>query len=201
MSARTLPRVRSDRSSLSPRRCVAGITQLVFDSIAQVRTPRGAGDDDAKHWNVRFTHSLLLQPGARQATGYGSTAVWFDRHPYIGALQTGVSIERQFSRIFPAHPRSLASVLIPRPAARRCSASFATANALLVWVSKQKPPAQQSARLTARGAGEVFLRSLRRKHIGLGSGAHSRRFAQECPEGIPGKYNQGEKQWHSTKTT
>jgi hypothetical protein len=36
--------------------------------------------------------------------------------------------------------------------------------------------------------------------LGLGSGAHSRRFAQECPEGNPGKYNQGEKQWRSTKT-
>ena len=28
----------------------------------------------------------------------------------------------------------------------------------------------------------------------------SRRFAQECPEGNPGKYKQGETQWHSTKT-
>jgi hypothetical protein len=37
--------------------------------------------------------------------------------------------------------------------------------------------------------------------LGLGSEAHSRRFAQECPEDNPGKYNQGEKQWHSTKTT
>ncbi len=80
-------------------------------------------DDDAKHWNVRSTRYLLLQPEAWQATGYGSTAVWLHRHPYIGALQTGISIERQFSRIFPAHPRSLASVLIPRPAARRVSAS------------------------------------------------------------------------------
>jgi hypothetical protein len=34
----------------------------------------------------------------------------------------------------------------------------------------------------------------------LGSGAHSRRFAQECPEGNPGKYKQGELTWHSTKT-
>ena len=26
--------------------------------------------------------------------------------------------------------------------------------------------------------------------LGLGSGAHSRRFAQECPEGNPGKFKQ-----------
>jgi hypothetical protein len=80
-------------------------------------------EDDAKHWNVWFTRSPLLQPETWQATGYGSTAVQLHRHPYIGALQTSVSIERQFSRIFPAHPRSLASVLNPRPAARRVSAS------------------------------------------------------------------------------
>ncbi len=68
-------------------------------------------DDDAKHWNTPFTRSPLLQPKAWQTTGHGSTAVWPHRHPYIGALQTDVSIERQFSRIFPAHPRSLARCL------------------------------------------------------------------------------------------
>jgi hypothetical protein len=68
-------------------------------------------EDDANNWNVRSTHSLLLQPEAWQATGYSSTAVWVHRHPYIGAFRTGVSIERQFSRIFPAPPRSLARCL------------------------------------------------------------------------------------------
>jgi hypothetical protein len=80
-------------------------------------------EGDAKHWNVRPTHALLLQPEAWQTTGHGSPTVWSHRHPYIGALQTSVYLERQFSRIFPAHPRSLASVLIPRPAALRVSAS------------------------------------------------------------------------------
>jgi hypothetical protein len=123
-----------------------------------------------------------------------------NRHPYIGALQTSVSRKRQFSCIFPAHPRSLASVLIPRPAAlgvllrsqwRTPSASG--------FPNKNRPRNIRTA--AAQSAGEIFLRSLHRKHaFGLGSGAHSRRFAQECPEGNPGKYNQGEKQWHSTKT-
>jgi hypothetical protein len=80
-------------------------------------------ESDERHWNVRSTRSLLFQPEAWQTTGYGSPAAWQHRHPYIGALQTSVYLERQFSRIFPAHPRSLASVLIPRPAARRVSAS------------------------------------------------------------------------------
>jgi hypothetical protein len=71
---------------------------------------RGA-ENDAKHWNVWSTRSLLLQPEAWQTTGHGSTAVRLHRHPSIDALQTGVSIERHFSRIFPAHPRSLARCL------------------------------------------------------------------------------------------
>ena len=79
------------------------------------------GKDDAKHRNVRSTHSLLLQPEAWQATGYGSTAVGLHRHPFIGAIQISVSIERQFSRIFPAHPRSLARCL---SRARRHGASL-----------------------------------------------------------------------------
>jgi len=45
--------------------------------------------------------------------------------PLPWTLQTIVAAERQFSRTFPAHPRSLASVLFPRPAARRVSASAA----------------------------------------------------------------------------
>ena len=77
-----------------------------FESVAWQRA-----EDDAKHRNVLSTHSLRLQPEAWRTTCYGSTAVWLRRHPYIGALQTSVSIERQFSRIFPAHPRSLARCL------------------------------------------------------------------------------------------
>ncbi len=148
-------------------------------------------EDDAKHWNVRSAHSLLLQPEAWQATGYGSTAVGLHRHPFIGAIQIGVSIERQFSRIFPAHPRSLA---------RRFSRATSPRHA-------------QTARRGPRFCGlraSAFPGLLPQPdalgpHSGkcsscLGSGAHSRRFAQECPEDNPGKYNQGETSWHSTKT-
>ncbi len=83
---------------------------------------RGA-EDDADHRKLWLAHSLLLQPEAWQASSYGSTAVRVRRRPYKDALRTSVSIERQFSRIFPAYSRSLALVLIPRPAARRVSAS------------------------------------------------------------------------------
>jgi hypothetical protein len=149
-------------------------------------------EDNAKHWNVRSTRSLLLQSEAWQAAGYGFTAVWSHRHPYIGtALQASVLIESQFSRIFPAHPRSLA---------RRFSRATSPRHA-------------QTARRGPRFCGlraSAFPGLLPQPdalgpHSGkcsscLGSGAHSRRFAQECPEDNPGKYNQGEKQWHSTPT-
>ena len=78
-------------------------------------------EDDAKHWNVWFTRSLLLQPEARQTTGHGSTAVWLHRHPSTATFQMGVSIEHHFSCIFPAHPRSLARCL---SRARRHGASL-----------------------------------------------------------------------------
>jgi hypothetical protein len=81
-------------------------------------------EDDAGHRNVRPTH--CLQPEEGQTTEQGSAAVRLRRHPYIDALQTSVSLERHFSRIFPAHPRSLASVYSPRPAALRVSASATT---------------------------------------------------------------------------
>ena len=124
MLARTSQQVRAGGSipalaDPSRRMCNwSSITSHRYRPIA-----RRDAENDAKHWNARSTRSLLLQPEAWQTTGYGSVATWLDRHRYIGALQTSVYLERQFSRIFPAPPRSLASVLIPRPAARRVSAS------------------------------------------------------------------------------
>jgi len=122
MLARTSQRARDDRSisalanpSRRLRNCPS-IPSPQYRSLAWRDT-----DDDAKHWNVRSTRSLLLQPEAWQTTGYGSVATWLDRHRYIGALQTSVYLERQFSRIFPAHPRSLARCL---SRARRHGASL-----------------------------------------------------------------------------
>jgi hypothetical protein len=89
---------------------------------------------------------------------------------------SGVLVESHFSRIFSAITRSLASVLIPRP--RHSAFCFALTGALRIWVSKEKSP------LRLRPLrGEIFLRSLRRKHaFGTWERGTSRRFAQECPE-------------------
>jgi hypothetical protein len=192
MLVRTSQRVRGDRSipalaDPSRRMCNwSSITSHRYRPIA-----RRDAENDAKHWNVRSTRSLLLQPEAWQTTGYGSTAVWSHRHPHIGALQTGISIERQFSRIFPAHPRSLA---------RRFSRATSPRHAQ----TTRRGPRFCGLRASAF-PGLLPQPDALGPHSGkcsscLGSGAHSRRFAQECPEDNPGKYNKGELTWHSTKT-
>jgi hypothetical protein len=148
---------------------------------------QGVEDDGGR--TVWFIHSLPLQPERRRASVDGSTAVWLHRHSkHHAVLQTGVSIERHLSSIFPAHPRSLASVPIPRPAARRVSASAS-------------PPCglRLSENLCAENA-KTFSEPSVKAPLGTWERGTSRRFAQECPEGNPGKYKQGETQWHSTKT-
>ncbi len=91
-------------------------------------------------------------------------------------LQSGVSIERHppgFSHVSLGH--SLGASPAPGGTCRfasRYRAPFGSG-----FPKKNLPAA------TAQRTGEIFLRSLRRKHVcGLGSGAHSRHFVQECPE-------------------
>ena len=95
-------------------------------------------------------------------------------------LQTGVSVDRHLSRIFPAHPRSLASVLTPRPAARRVSASALPPYGLRL-----------SENLCAKNKNaKRFSEPSVKAPLGTWERGTLRRFAQECPEGNPGKYKQ-----------
>ena len=140
--------------------------------------------NDTGHWRVWFTHSLLLQPGKWQATEYGFAAVRWHGHPSIDALLASVSIERQFSRIFPAHLRSLA----------RCWSRARRHSAFCFVRCGERPPGFRFQQKSfAHKTHKTFFPEPRKKHAhGLGSGAHSRRFAQECPGGNPGKYKQEE---------
>jgi hypothetical protein len=110
------------------------------------------------------TLCLLSRIGVRQQED--SAPALLRTRPLASTLQMIVAVERQFSCIFPAHPRSLASVLIPRPAALR------------VLLFPDSSPNQMRWVPTPENAPSA-----------LGSEAHSRRFAQECPEANPGKYN------------
>ena len=110
-----------------------------------------------------------------------------------------ISVRAPFLQFFPCSPSVTRSVLFPRPAALRCSASFATANALRVWVSNNKFPAQH-----ARGCGpadEISCRSLRRKHISaLGAGHLTSLRARVSRVKSGQKPTWRKSSWHSTKT-
>jgi len=122
--------------------------------------------------------TLCLLSGIRGRQQEDSAPALLRTRPPASTLQMIVAVEHQFSCIFPAHPRSLASVLIPRPAARRVSASAYAA--LRVSVFKKSLCNER----------KKIFRTFRKRHrLALGSEAHSRRFAQECPEANPGKYN------------
>jgi hypothetical protein len=147
-------------------------------------------EDNTDHRRAWFTHSPPLQPDTWQAAANGSLVARLQRRPFGDGLQQRVSIERHLSRISPAHPRSLARCF---SRARRHSA-FCFGFAALMGFGFQKIFCAKSAKKISR----TFRKST---PSALGSGAHSRRFAQECPEGNPGKSKQEKFQWHSTKTT
>ena len=147
-------------------------------------------EDDTDHPRAWFTHSPLLQSEVWRATANGSNAARSQLRPCGDGLQQSVSIERHLSRIFPAHPRSLARCL---SRARRHSA-FCFGCAALKGFGFQKIFCAKSAKKISR----TFRKST---PTALGSGAHSRRFAQECPEGNPGKSKQEKLQWHFMKIT
>ena len=149
---------------------------------------RGA-QNDVSHWKLWSTHSLLLQPEMRRATGDGSTAVRLHRHPQCHRVLQSVSIGRHLSRIFPAHPRSLALVLIPRPAARRVSASAS-------------PPCgfRLSETLFATNAKTFSEPSEKDAAWHLGAG-HLASLRARVSRGQSGQIQTGERSWHFMKTT
>jgi hypothetical protein len=158
---------------------------------------QGAEDDGER--TAWFSHSLLLQPERWEARANNSNAVRLHRHPESHrVLQTDVSVKSHLSRIFPAHPRSLASVLVPRPAARRCSASHCVRPVGLGFHTKISRATY--ARLRPKVRARFFFGASAESTSRPWERGTSRRFAQECPEGNPGKYKQGETPWHSTKT-
>jgi hypothetical protein len=146
---------------------------------------QGVEDDGER--TVWLTHSLVLQPDLVETRGYGSAAAWLHRHPERHAvLHASVSVKRHPSSYFPCSPSVTRFGADPAPCgtARLAFSAF-----------------RKSFRQERKGRRKKrFSEPSENASLGLGSGAHSRRFAQECPEGNPGKYKQGETQWHSTKT-
>ena len=153
-------------------------------------------EDDADHRRTWFIHSLLLQPDTWRAAANSSLAARSQRRPCGDGLQQSVSVECHLSRIFPAHPRSLARCL--SRARRHSPFCFALRAPFGSGFPKKKSPFGCGPKY---GRDFFFGASAERHAFGLGSGARSRRFAQECPEGNSGKSKQEKFQWHSTPTT
>ena len=147
---------------------------------------QGAEDDGER--TAWFTHCLLLQPDWWETRGYGPTAAWLHRHPERHAvLHTSVSVQRHPSSYFPCSPSVTRFGAYPAP----CGTARLAFSAFRKSFRQDRKSAER----------KDFPNLPKMRRWALGSGAHSRRFAQECPEGNPGKYKQGETKWHFTPTT
>jgi hypothetical protein len=133
---------------------------------------RQTNDDDGS-LTVWFTHSPLLQPdlvASNYRVGWCSCVGILNRTP------SGRCFHR--APILPYFPCS--------PSVTRVGATPApcgSCTALLFRLSENL-----FGKTPHRARTKRFSEPSENAPLGLGSGAHSRRFAQECPEGNPGKY-------------
>jgi hypothetical protein len=151
---------------------------------------QGAEDDGER--TVWLTHRLLLQPDWWETKGYGPTAARLHRHPERRAvLHASVSVQRHPSSYFPCSPsvtRLGADPAPHHPSTRKQRAGDPdSADCELLLFLDSSP-------------NQVRWVPFQKMQLLPWERGTSRRFAQECPEGNPGKYKQGETQWHSTKT-
>ncbi len=93
----------------NPERMVC-VSPTTLSPGCRIFASQDAAHNDAGH-SVLFTRAQHLQPdlvaSRRRCDGF-----WLHRHPdRRRVLQSGVSVKRHLSCIFPAHPRSLARCL------------------------------------------------------------------------------------------
>jgi hypothetical protein len=194
----TLPRTSQPRRGAWLLLALAA-SELEPWSSPSIPTPKGrffawrGAENDVGHRKLWSTHSLLLQSVQWQATRYSSPAVRLHRHPEHRRFLQSVSIEHHLSRIFPAHPRSLASVLIPRP------------SALDVLLRFHRPAGfgfqKIFSAISAKNAEGKDFPNLPKKHaFGTRERGTLASLRARVSRGQSGQIQTGEKQWHSTKT-
>jgi hypothetical protein len=93
------------------------------------------------------------------------------------------------SRIFPAHPRSLATVLVPRPAARHGSASAC-----------QSPCGFRLSENLLQRTQKHFPNLPKKRRLALGAG-HLASLRARVSRGHSGQIQTGERRWNSIPTT
>ena len=188
--ARTSQPRKAARRLLAPTAPALELYSSPSTSSPRHRSFAWQGVENDGERTVWLTHSLLLQPDWWETRGYAPAAVRWHRHPERHAvLHASVSVKRHPSSYFPCSPSVTRFGAYPAPCGSCAALLFRLSENLFGK--------------TARAPKEKIFRTSPRKmrRSALGSGAHLRRFAQECPEGNPGKYKQGETKWHSTKTT
>jgi hypothetical protein len=105
-----------------------------------------------------------------------------------------------FSPYFPCFPSVTRYGAFPAPGGTRRSASRCARPSGLGFQTKNLPRKNTRGSNPKNGRDFFFGASAERHAFGTWERGTSRRFAQECPEGNPGKYKQGEITWHATKT-
>ena len=113
-------------------------------------------------------------------------------------LRQNISVKRHFSPYFPVFPSVTRYGAFPAPGGTRRSASRCACPSGLGFQTKNLRAERGSG--PKNGRDFFFGASAERHAFGTWERGTSRRFAQECPEGNPGKYKQGETPWHATKT-
>jgi hypothetical protein len=116
------------------------------------------------------------------------------------ALQQKISVKRHFSRIFPVFPSVTRYGAFPAPGGTRRSASRCARPSGLGFQTKNLPRRNTRGSNPKNGRDFFLGASAERHAFGTWERGTSRRFAQECPEGNPGKFKHGEITWHATKT-
>jgi hypothetical protein len=147
---------------------------------------------------VQPTHGLsCAELGARQdKCGRGLVA----KTSLDGTLQQNIFVKRHFSPYFPCFPSVTRYGAFPAPCGTRRSASRCARPSGLGFQTRNLPRGNTRGSGLKNGRDFFFGASAERHAFGAWERGTSRRFAQECPEGNPGKYKQGETPWHSTKT-
>lgn len=171
----------------------ADAVQLTLASVALLQVPRRTvcgGRCSSENGVARPPSAFVARNGSPQQKKSSCRPVALASP--TGTLRRGVFIERRLSRI---SLLSLGHSLRCLSRARRHSPFCFAARPAGFGFQKI------FSAISAKNAEGKDFPNLPKKHVfGLGSGAHSRRFAQECPEGTSGKYEQEKRQWHSTKT-
>jgi hypothetical protein len=169
-----------------------------------VEAPRMAGCGERCEPLERAVHPL----SALAAGSMAGNRLWFLRRVAASASLYRRPSDRHFHRVpilpyFPCSPSVTRFGAYPAPCgtARLCFAwARTTARQCTERFWPMRPAGFGFQKIFVQRTQKDFPNLPKKTPLVLGSGAHSRRFAQECPEGNPGKYKQGELTWHSTKT-